>query len=106
MGMFGIVALLVAANVGLPVWGSFHETDVWVRAMGAFGANPVALTLLPVAGLRIAGSDAQNSQVPAPDTADATFAVVAGFVWIALHAAFAFAVYRRLFHIYRSRVDG
>ena len=106
MGAFGIVAVLVAVNVGLPVYGVFHQYDTWVRAGGAFGANPVALTLLPVAGLRLQGSDAQNTVTAALGAQDQVFAIVACAIWVAVHVGFTFAIYRKLFHTYRSRVDG
>jgi hypothetical protein len=106
MSAFGIVGVLVAANVGIPVYSVFKDIDPWVRGGVAFGANPVALTLLPAAGLRDHGSDATHLVVPDLSHADHFFAALCGVVWIALYAGFAWAVYRRLFETYRSRVDG
>lgn len=106
MGAFGIVAVLVASNLGFPIEGAFRNVDEWVRMSVAFGANPVALALLPAAALRTGGSDATNSAVPPPGAGDVGFALVCGAIWIALYTTLGLAVYRRLFHMYRTRVDG
>jgi ABC-type transport system involved in multi-copper enzyme maturation permease subunit len=106
MGAFGIVAVLVASNLGFPVEGAFRNVDPWVRMSVAFGANPVALALLPAAALRTGGSDSGNSVVPPPDSGDLGFALICGALWIALYTTLGLAVYRRLFHMYRTRVDG
>jgi hypothetical protein len=106
MGAFAIFAVCLAANIGIPVNGVFHDVEPWLRAAVAFGANPVALTLLPAAALRTGGSDASNTAVPPPAGRDLVFAAVLGTVWIALYSGLALYVYRRLFHVYRTRVDG
>jgi ABC-type Na+ efflux pump permease subunit len=108
MGAFAIVAVLLAANVGLPLHDVLLKgsTDPWVRMGVAYGANPVALTLIPAAALRTGGSDAQNTVVPPPSPGDATVALVCAVAWVALYFAFGSFVYRRLFHMYRTRVDG
>jgi hypothetical protein len=106
MGAFAILAVLLAANVGIPVNGVFRDVDPWLRAAVAFGANPVALTLLPAAALRTGGSDAANTVVTAPSGGDLVFAAIFGVIWIALYAGLGTFVYRRLFHMYRTRVDG
>ncbi len=106
MGAYGIVAVLLAANLGFTVEGAFREVDPWIRMSVAFGANPVSLALLPAAALRTGGSDAGNTAVAPPDAGDLSFALVCGAIWIALYASVGLAVYRRLFHMYRTRVDG
>jgi hypothetical protein len=106
MGAFAIFAVLIAANIGVPVHDAADDVDAWVRMTAAFGANPVALTLLPAAALRRGGSDATNTFVAPPGGGDLWFALVLGGIWIALYAGLGVFVYRHLFHMYRTRVEG
>jgi ABC-type transport system involved in multi-copper enzyme maturation permease subunit len=106
MGAFAIVAVLIAANIGFPVEGIFSNTDDWIRRAAAFAGNPVALTLLPAAALRTGGSDATRTFVPPPGNGDLAFAAAFALAWAALYAFAGYSMYRRLFHTYRTRVDG
>lgn len=106
MGAFAIVAVLIAANIGFPVEGIFSNTDDWIRRAAAFAGNPVALALLPAAALRTGGSDATRTFVPPPGGADLAFAGGFAVAWAALYAFAGYSMYRRLFHTYRTRVDG
>jgi ABC-type transport system involved in multi-copper enzyme maturation permease subunit len=108
MAAFAIVAVLLAANIGFPLKDAVFGdgTDRWIRLSVAFGANPVALTLLPAAALRTGGSDETNTVAALPGTGDIVAATVCGLVWTALHLIASWQVYRRLFHTYRTRVDG
>jgi ABC-type transport system involved in multi-copper enzyme maturation permease subunit len=108
MTAFAIVAVLLAANVGLPLKDAVFskDADSWIRMAAAFGANPVALTLLPAATFRTGGADAAHTTLKAPDSADLALAALCGFAWIALHVLACRGMYARLFHTYRTRVDG
>ena len=106
MGAFAIVAVLIAANIGFPVEGIFSGTDDWIRRAAAFAGNPVALTLLPAAAFRTGGSDATRTVVPPPGGGDLVFAAIFLLAWAVLYAVAGYSMYRRLFHTYRTRVDG
>lgn len=106
MGAFAIVAILIAANIGFPVEGIFSGNDDWIRRAAAFAGNPVALALLPAAALRTGGSDAERTFVPPPDGGDLAFAACFAVAWALLYAFAGYSMYRRLFHTYRTRVDG
>jgi ABC-type transport system involved in multi-copper enzyme maturation permease subunit len=106
MGAFAIVAILIAANIGFPVEGIFTGTDDWIRRAAAFAGNPVALALLPAAALRTGGSDAERTVVPPPAGGDLAFAACFALAWAVLYAFAGYSMYRRLFHTYRTRVDG
>jgi len=105
MGLMGIFGVIVAAMIGVPVTGVFDDLDRYVAWTVGFGANPIGSMLLPAAMFRAAGSDVQTALVDPLSKRDIFTALIGGGFWIALHVAFAFAMYRRLFTTYRTRFD-
>lgn len=105
MTLLGIIAVLLTANVGVPALGILKNTEEFVRWTAAFGANPVAATLLPVTIFRTGGSSVETALVPPPTGGDIATGSMALLVWIVLHLVFAHALYRRLARLYKVRIE-
>ncbi len=104
MGLLGIFGVLTAAMLGVPISGIFHDTDTYIRSAVGFGANPVGASLILVSALRSGGATVEGVQ-GAPELPDLAFAVGGAFFWLGVYAFVGYALYRRLFIMYRTRFD-
>ncbi len=108
MTLLGIVAVLIAGCIGLPLWSILqsNHADPYTAAAAAFGANPVAAALLPVALLREGGATSSTAVLRAPTSGELAAGGLALAIWLGAHLVLWQVLYVRLARLYRARTDG